>query len=560
MKKNVLITLLLTIVSTIVYGQDLISVQKAIDAEQFDKAKNILQSLTLNSEIDGESYFQLGRLYVTLNEIDSAQIYFKKGLPIKKNGKLNYVGLGFIDLNNGNKQSAKESFEKALQGIRKKDTKELIYIAEAYIYADNPDYEKAVDYLNRVLKINPKLAQAYILLGNAHYKLTNVSEAYSAYRNALDYDNNLLQPRLQMAVITKWSKAFPDAIKALNEIAEIDSEFGPVYRELAETYYLWANEDPSKYKEYIAKALDYYKKYMSLTDYSLDSRMRHADFLILAKDYAALEKETQEMQKIDKVNIRILRYHGYSAYENKHYMEAVKALDEFITKVPRRAITSDYIYLTKARFALAVDTVGTVLNQPEFDNALASLNKVVEKQPALIEEFAPLAVKIYKTKDYINAAKLLEVVLKNPKSSLVDQFYYANSIFYYVAQKEEEERSLYVDLINKADTAYATIIERAPTTQDAYFNRARLNRFIETEEAEKKVAEIFEAYIKTILEKGNGELEKQNVKRNLSEAYTSIGAYYSNIEKDKAIENFEKALEIDPENEHAQQSLNFLKK
>jgi hypothetical protein len=30
---------------------------------------------------------------------------------------------------------------------------------------------------------------------------------------------------------------------------------------------------------------------MDLTDYSLASRMRHADFLILAKDYKALEAE-----------------------------------------------------------------------------------------------------------------------------------------------------------------------------------------------------------------------------------------------------------------------------
>jgi hypothetical protein len=29
------------------------------------------------------------------------------------------------------------------------------------------------------------------------------------------------------------------------------------------------------------QALSYYEKYMTLTDYSLDSRMRHADLLLL---------------------------------------------------------------------------------------------------------------------------------------------------------------------------------------------------------------------------------------------------------------------------------------
>jgi hypothetical protein len=33
---------------------------------------------------------------------------------------------------------------------------------------------------------------------------------------------------------------------------------------------------------------------MTLTDYSLDSRMRHADFLVVAKDYKALEIEAEK--------------------------------------------------------------------------------------------------------------------------------------------------------------------------------------------------------------------------------------------------------------------------
>jgi hypothetical protein len=40
---------------------------------------------------------------------------------------------------------------------------------------------------------------------------------------------------------------------------------------------------------------------MSLTDYSLASRMRHADFLIVAHDYKALEIEAEKMKQIDKI-------------------------------------------------------------------------------------------------------------------------------------------------------------------------------------------------------------------------------------------------------------------
>jgi hypothetical protein len=66
---------------------------------------------------------------------------------------------------------------------------------------------------------------------------------------------------------------------------------------------------------------------MTLTDYSLDSRMRHADFVV--KDYKALEIEAEKMKQIDKINPRILRYLGYSAYYNDNVDVAIKSLQDY---------------------------------------------------------------------------------------------------------------------------------------------------------------------------------------------------------------------------------------
>jgi hypothetical protein len=82
-----------------------------------------------------------------------------------------------------------------------------------------------------------------------------------------------------------------------------------VYRELAETYYKMARNKPSPAANYKI-ALENYDKYMSFTDYSIQSRMRRADFLILIEDYAALEVEANKMIELDKVNPRIYRYWG----------------------------------------------------------------------------------------------------------------------------------------------------------------------------------------------------------------------------------------------------------
>lgn len=88
---------------------------------------------------------------------------------------------------------------------------------------------------------------------------------------------------------------------------------------------------------------------MTLTDYSITSRMRHADFLILAKDYKALELEANKMKELDGVNPRILRYLGYSAYENGNYEAALKALQDYTANTANKVIPRDYIYLGQAK-------------------------------------------------------------------------------------------------------------------------------------------------------------------------------------------------------------------
>jgi uncharacterized protein HemY len=81
---------------------------------------------------------------------------------------------------------------------------------------------------------------------------------------------------------------------------------------------------------------------MSFTDYSIQSRMRRADFLILIEDYAALEVEANKMIELDKVNPRIYRYLGYSAYKNGNVDVAIKSLESFINTPGNKAIALDY--------------------------------------------------------------------------------------------------------------------------------------------------------------------------------------------------------------------------
>lgn len=557
MKKFLL--LFLTFSTTILCAQDLKTARKSIDAEQYENAQKILESLVQANPQSGEAFLRLGNLYLQLGEDEKARATFNQGLQAKDNGKLNYVGLGRLKLDAGDEAAAEMDFANALKGTKKKDTKELVAIAEAYNASLNPNHAKAIEYANRAITANSKTAEAYLAIGDAEYANQEMNAAYAAYRSAYNLDNSLLRAKLQLAVLTKSSGAFPEAIKEINDVLALNPEYGPAYRELAETYYLWSNYEKENQTEYIAKALENYEKYMQYTDYSLDSRMRHADFLILTKNYKLMEQEAREMQKIDQVNPRILRYLGISAFENKNYDEAIRAISQFIATVDaRRVVAYDYEYLAKALKEKAVVNNDSIVDRDTFTKSLDALAKGLEKGMP-VGDFKELAVNLYTARKYLDAAEVFRVIKDSPEGSLVDYLYFANSILNFTARLPEEERVNYQQVLLEADAAYATVIEKAPLTQDAYFNRGNLNRMIISDQSEFNAAQQFEGYIRVVLEKGDEELEKSNVRKRLSDAYTHVGAYYAEIDKAKSIENFEKAVEFNPENEHAAQSLSFLK-
>lgn len=563
MKKVILASFATLFTTVAIKAQDLEVVKKTIESEKFSDARKSLKNMIAISPDKGTNYFYLGQVYLKLEKQDSAKIYFEKGKTAKDAGHLNLIGLAHIDLINGNKTAAQTNIATSLTFAKKKNTEELIYISRAYLNADNPDFSKAVENAKLAVASDVKSARAYLVLGDAQLANKNINDAYVAYRSAYELDNTLYQAKIQLAVITRNAQAYPEAMKALKEITTLSPNYGPAYREMAETNLAWAFGNNSNFKEKIAAALDDYKKYMSLTDTSVDSRMKFTDFLILTKDWKSVETEALAIQKMDKVNPRVLRYLGYASLENGNPEAAVKALNEFILKSDIKKVKGrDYSYLGKAKLALASDANGVIINLSKFEEALVDLVKASDLDSKLGSEFSELGVKLYKQKSYLEAAKVLELTLKNTgsKTYTLDNYYYGNSILYFTMDKTPEVKSKYTNEFEKANIAFGEVIKASPTTQDAYFSKAQLNRVYDTETSKKIAVTDYEGYINVVKAKGEAEMAKELVKKNLASAYTFIGSAYSATDRVKAIESFENAAKINPTDKYVIESLSVLKK
>lgn len=555
MNKFKIFSIALIASASVAKAQDLNQAKKAIDAEQFEKAKSLLKSIIKAKPSDGEANFVLGNVYLNQAIVDSAKIYYSKGLEASDNKNLNYIGLGQLDLDSKNTASALANFALATKDMKRKEVDEFIYIGRAYMNSVNPDYTNAITSLKRALILEPQNATALLAIGDAYYGANNQNDAYKAYRDAFTADPTLLRAKMQLGVLLKGAKSYEEAIKSFNEVIAIDANYGPVYRELAETYYKWARNKPATRQANYQKAIQNYEKYLSLTDYSLNSRMRHADFLILVEDYKALEVEANKMSELDKVNPRIYRYLGYSAYKNGNFDVAIKSLDDFIKNPSNKVIAKDYLYLGFAKIKKGTNAEGVVDNAA-FDSGLADVKKAVEMEPLAVEDLGDFGKELFTKKQYAKAAAIYELATNNKESKnyLNDNVYYGISLYYGNINKINGVAN--VDALTKAEAAFDNVLIASPTYDEAYLYKGRINNLLEKDDL---IIKNYEEYVAKTTAKGAEELAKPATVKKIVEAYNSIGASYANTDKAKAVEYFNKSLALDPANTYAAQSVKALK-
>lgn len=539
-------------------AQSTADVVKAIDAEQYAKAKSLSKSLIAAKPAEAANYYYLGKLYLDAGYIDSARTAFQQGVTAGDKEPLNYVGLGAVSLEQRNAADAQANFQKALALAPKKDNNTHIEIGRAYLGASKPDYNGAAKALNAAIAIDDKDAVAHMELGNALDGQKKHSEAYTSYTKAADLDKSLLRAKIGLGILVKRSTAYKESADEFNKVIAADPNYAPAYRELAETYYLWANADPKNYDARIKQALDYYKQYVTRTDQSLESRMRYADFLILAKDYKTLEAETRALAGNEQSNLRIYRYLGYSAFENQHYPESVAALSSWITKADTsRIIASDYFYLGQAQLKTGANA-----------DAVTNLKKAVAMDPANAAVMSDIAKALYSARQYADAGKAYEVAVSNPASKTIayDNFYLGLANYFDYAAKVKAKDSLKLDSVAlkqplvTADTAFSRVIALSPTSPDAYLFRARVKRL--TDNQENPVGFMvpdYEKYVSIATAKADWQTDAA-VKKNVIESYSYLAAFSAKKQDNvkQAIEYLNKIRELDPTNAYALATLKSL--
>lgn len=541
MKRFNLYTFLLTagiiFISFTAHSQTLQDAIRLTNNEEFEKADDAFKALEKAQPAAGNIYFYRGENFYNWGKLDSAQNTYQKGVNVNAMEPLNYVGLGKVQMLNGDTKTAMDNFYKAKTLSKDKDPVVLSKIAEAYISVASKNPSASADILNQAvvlldqaIKLDPKNATYHIDLGDVYLAQNPVdgSRPIEEYNTATSLDPQNVNAMLRLGQLWKNARNYTTSYDYFLKAIKLDSTFAPAYREQAEMLYA-----AGRYDEAIAA----YQKYLLLNN-SLTARMRYGIFLYVAQKYDAAINEIQNDLRQDSSNIILYRLLAYSQFEKKDYKDGLANMNKFFAKAKGtqvKIIPSDYTYMGKLLSKNGQDSLAIVnLNQA---NLLINNDNSTDAQ----DNYQLIAQLYYRDGNYAMSEVYFKKRIKARQQAADANDYY----FLGLAQYNNKD-------YRGADSSFGMITQTNPGLLIGYQWRARANSQLDSTQTLAKP--YYEAYIQKV---GNDTIKN---KAGLIEAYSELGYYYL-LKKDKenASLYYRKILNLDPENVNAKAYFESLK-
>jgi len=526
MKKIFFIPVLFMVFSA--FAQDLNNAEDLLYYKKFESAEDLLNQILKNDPGNAEAWYLLSEVKDSDSEIDLKNSFQNAPASVKDDPYFLIV-TGKILLDESKKLEAEKYFEQALEKTKYKKSEILLAVAKAQIASGNGDANQAIDLLNRAIKKDKHNPQLYTELGKAYRKLNNGTEAFKAFRQAIEADKNFAEAYYLTGMIFRTQSNSDLYLEYFNKAIQADAKYAPAYYQLYYHYY-FRNVNTAK---------EYLEKYIALSDYKIENDYDYTDILYLTKNYTQaieLAKKLIETDK-EKTPARIYKLIAYSYHESDDHLNAFDYLHRYFGAAP------DSILIAKD-FILVADLYA---EKNKIDSAMFFYKVGTELETdgnSVVKYYKTLADLAKQQKDNAERAIWLgKYYMKNKKSTNVDLFNWGLAWFQ-------------AGNFEKSDSVFGMYVDKYPTQLFGYYWRARSNAAIDTT-MEQGLAIPY--YLKVV---EIGELDTTgSSKRQLIESYGYLAGYETNQNKNygKAIEYFEKLLQLDPTNEQAKKYVQILK-
>ncbi|MDE6289071.1 MAG: tetratricopeptide repeat protein [Muribaculaceae bacterium] len=393
-------------------------------AGQYDNAKTILTN-TLNQAGTDKALanYYLGQTCLSLGDKAAAKQYFDAGIAADAANPYNYVGVGALDLLNGNKSAAEDNFKEA-QKLGKKNHEITVAIARAYYNADPVAYAKEIDkYLAKAHKDSKhEEPSIYILEGDMLFDQGDFGGAAAKYEMAIRYDN--ANPEGYVKYANSYFRVNPQfSIAKLEEFLQVAPGSALAQRELAEKYYE-AN--------FWNKAAEQYGRYIQNPNHFPEDKARYAVLLYYGEKYPQSLKVANEVLAEHPGNFLMQRLRFLNEVQVGDNENGVKHASQFFNDNPNGYFTyNDYTTYADALTNLGQDSL-----------ALVQYEIAAEKFPENANVLSGLTNMYHKNKNYLKAAETYDKYLSTQEKADLNDLMLASGRWLNVAATAGEDQAL----------------------------------------------------------------------------------------------------------------------
>lgn len=497
-------------------------------AGQFENAKELLErNLDDPSTDKATAYYYLGAIALQNKDFSTAKADFDKGLTADPASALNKVGLGELELLQGNEKAAETLFNEAKK-IDKKDASVLVAIGRAYFNADPVKYASIIDkYDKDAYKADKKSPDIFMLRGDRAALDKAWGEVNANYDNAILYSKTMPEAYVKYANVI-FNVNPTTAIDKLKELLTVNPTSALGQRELAEKYY--QNDQWSL-------AAQAYGDYINNPNHFKSDEVRYSVLLYYGKHYDESLDLARKILATDPNNFQLRRIEFLNLVDMEKYPEAETAAQTFFALNDPKAKFSSNDY---AKYA-------EVLQELDKDSlAVFEYEKAIEVNPDKADLYKALSSAYNAMKNYDKSLEAFKTFVEKDGSNIND-IVTLSQRYQNVAATSEPGSAKKAAAIDSALATIDRVIATVPTNPIPVRNKARM--FLVKYDNQPS-QEMVDTYNKALELLDADPANKEKRVEDYKEAYSMIASFYiSQRDIPNAKIYYEKVYELDPTNQ-----------
>lgn len=530
-------------------AQSLEDGKKFMYYERFKSAKDVFQKLVAANPANEEATYWLGQAEIGLENISAAKAVYQSKLSAVPNSPLILAGIGHVELLEGKTQDARNRFQTAISLSQGKS----LAVLNAVGYANgNPDSKNgdaayAVDILKQATQMKKMTdPEVWTNLGDAYRKLGEGGNAITSYNKALELNPNYVRAIYRSGSVyqSQGASQEPLFMKYYNDAIAKDPKYAPVYATLWSYYY---ETNVSKSAEYLEKLLAnsdddpkacYYRASMKYAQGLFTEAIAKVDECLASGGTAPYAKVYGiKAYALDRLSDQSFK--AKDSVKGQEYLaKAKESFDEYLKRQnPDQIGAGDY-----SRYALILlKFPGNEAKAVDLVNKAVALDSVEANKASY---YKALAQAFEAQKKFDEAAGWYSKIL-TVKRNFSNVDIYNAGYNYYQASK--------YDSTIKYFTLYT---EKYPADIFGYYMLGNANAVIDS----NSTAGLAAPFYKKVIEIGEADLTKPNVKPRLLTAYKYFMGYEFNINKNQAeaLKWVDKAIAIAPEDASLKSNKEFM--